>query len=43
MEGSSAGRLALQTALPEIERIAGLPAASDDDKRALRSAQPGPS
>ena len=34
-------KLALQTALPEIERIAELPAASDDDKRALRSARAG--
>ena len=41
LDGLERRRHDLGTALPEIERIAGLPAASDDDKRALRSARAG--
>jgi ATP-dependent helicase YprA (DUF1998 family) len=39
VEGLYYRRTAIQEALPELEQIAGLPAASDDDKRAFRSAK----
>ena len=39
VEGLQYRRLAVQQALPELERIAELPAASDDDRRAVRSAR----
>ena len=38
-EGLNHRRKAVQEALPELERIAQSPAASDDDKRALRAAR----
>jgi ATP-dependent helicase YprA (DUF1998 family) len=39
VEGLAHRRAAIQQALPELEQIASSPAASDDDKRALRSAR----
>ena len=39
VEGIAHRRAAIQQALPELEQIATSPAASDDDKRALRSAR----
>ena len=39
VEGLNHRRAAIQQALPELERIDALPAASDDDHRALRSAR----
>jgi ATP-dependent helicase YprA (DUF1998 family) len=39
VEGLARRRAAIQGALPELEHIAASPAASDDDKRALRSAR----
>jgi ATP-dependent helicase YprA (DUF1998 family) len=39
VEGLQHRRLAVQKALPELERIAELPAASDEDRRAVRSAR----
>ena len=39
VEGLARRRAAIQLALPELEQIATSPAASDDDKRALRSAR----
>ena len=39
VEGLAHRRAAIQPALPELERIADSPAASDDDRRALRSAR----
>ena len=39
VEGLAHRRAAIQQALPELEQIATSPAASDDDKRALRSAR----
>ena len=39
VEGLQYRRLAVQQALPELERVAELPAASDDDRRAVRSAR----
>lgn len=39
VEGLYHRRTAIQQALPELEHIAGLPAASDEDKRAFRSAK----
>jgi ATP-dependent helicase YprA (DUF1998 family)/Zn-finger nucleic acid-binding protein len=39
VEGLARRRAAIQQALPELEQIASSPAASDDDKRALRSAR----
>jgi ATP-dependent helicase YprA (DUF1998 family) len=39
VEGLYHRRTAIQQALPDLEQIAGLPAASDDDRRAFRSAK----
>jgi hypothetical protein len=39
VEGLYHRRTAIQQALPELEHIAGLPAASDEDKRAFRAAK----
>jgi ATP-dependent helicase YprA (DUF1998 family) len=39
VEGLNRRRAAIQAALPELERIAELPAASDDDRRARQSAR----
>ena len=39
VEGLARRRAAIHQALPELEQIASSPAASDDDKRALRSAR----
>ena len=39
VEGLQHRRTEVQKALPELEHIAGLPAAGDDDKRAVRSAR----
>ena len=39
VEGLQYRRLAVQQALPELERVAELPAASDDDRSAVRSAR----
>ena len=39
VEGLARRRAAIQQALPELEQVASSPAASDDDKRALRSAR----
>jgi len=39
VEGLAHRRAAIQQALPELQQIASSPAASDDDKRALRSAR----